>query len=262
MSLDIAVMITVRWLSLAMLMQGIELLIISRRADFLNVWSWENLRVELQAGLPFPNALIAKLFSVSGFQIISVTQILMATMGIIYPHSSAIFMVLFVTHLLTCIRFRGTFNGGSDMMTFVVLTGVIISLSSTEDKIQQLGLIYITIHSIYSYFKAGLVKVIQPEWRRADVLPTFLLRSLFPKVQSLSGWLSSKHFLNFILCWGVLILELTTLGLFFIPKFLPLFVLGFGVFHFIIYLSFGLNRFFIIWMATWPAIIYTISLFR
>jgi len=60
MSLDLALMITVRWLSLAMLMQGIELLIISRRADFLSVWSWENLREELQAGLPFPNALIAK----------------------------------------------------------------------------------------------------------------------------------------------------------------------------------------------------------
>jgi hypothetical protein len=262
MSLDLTVMITVRWLSLAMLMQGIELLVISRRNDFLNIWSWENLKIELQTGLPFPNVIISKVFSLRGFQIISVTQIIMAFLGIVYPHSSLIFIILFLTHLLICIRFRGTFNGGSDMMTFVVLSGVIISLSGAEDKIKQLGLIYITIHSIYSYFKAGLVKVIQPEWRRAEVLPSFLLRSLFPEVQSLSGWLSSKRFLNFVLCWGVLILELTILGLFFIPKLLPLFVIGFGFFHFIVYLSFGLNRFFFIWMATWPAIIYTISLFR
>jgi hypothetical protein len=259
MNLSLAISITARLLAFTMFLQGLELFFLTRKKDFFEIWSFNNLKGELENGLPLPNSLIAFLFSEVMFKSLIVLQIIAAVVGLIYLDAFS-FGILFLTHLLICIRFRGTFNGGSDMMTFVVLTGVLITLNSSHTATQKLGLIYITIHTIYSYFKAGIAKIVHADWRRGQALGPLLERSLFVEIRLISKRLSAKAHLYFILCWCVLIFELMALGLPFFSQFTLYYFLSAALFHFVIYYSLGLNRFFWIWMSAWPAVFYSISL--
>jgi hypothetical protein len=261
MSLQAALVGTFHVLALTLIFQGLELLIATWQASFFKIWSYENLKSDLERGMPLPNSLVRLLFANSSFRFILLLQILTAAATFFLP-VFPFFLVLLLTHLLICIRFRGTFNGGSDMMIFVVLTGVLIALVSSEEKIQKLGLIYIAIHTLYSYFKSGLSKVIQKDWRDGSALPTFLDRSLLIDVRQIAKWLMGQKWLCLGLCWIVLIFELSAIGLPLAPHLASLYFAGVLLFHFGIYVSFGLNRFFWAWLCAWPAVFFSISLFR
>lgn len=261
MSLSLAISITGRLLAFAMFLQGLELFLLTRKKYFFEIWSFTNLKGDLEKGLPLSNSLIAFLFSGVMFKTIIVLQMIAAVIGLFYLDAFS-FGILFFTHLMICIRFRGTFNGGSDMMTFVVLTGVLIAFNSSHVETQKLGLIYIAIHIIYSYFKAGLSKIIHADWRSGLALPVLLERSLFLDIRLITKKFHTKKHLYFIFCWCVLIFELIALGLPMFSQFTLYYFLAAALFHFVIYYSLGLNRFFWIWMSAWPAIFYSVSLLQ
>lgn len=255
MSLTAALLFTTHLLCFAMALQASEIMQMFRNKNFYMVWSFENLKEQLESGLPLTRFLTAKLFSLAGFKVVVLIQLFLSIIGFFAP-SPFVFAGLFLTHLLINIRFRGTVNGGSDMMTFVLLTGVLISFIEGAEK---LGLIYICIHTLYSYFKAGFVKLVSSDWKNGLALPNFLARSLFADIVFLSKKLQALPLLSKVLCWSVLFFELSVVMLpFFRFLAIPYFVLAFA-FHFIIYISFGLNRFFWIWMAAWPAVIFSLS---
>ncbi len=261
MNLTLAILMTSISVSFVILLQSIEILQITGRKEFKEIWSFNNLKLDLECGLPLPNSLIRFIFSESAFKVIVVFQLITACLGLYYLEPF-IFLALFITNLIICIRFRGTFNGGSDMMTFVLLTGVLIAILSPEEKFQRLGLIYISIHAIYSYFKAGIIKLKGPDWRNGLALPAFLSRSLNLDVRNLGEWLKRKPSLSRLLCWGVLVFELAAILVIFMPSITHYYFLIAAVFHFFIYLAFGLNRFFWIWLTAWPAILYSLSTIR
>jgi len=255
MTLEASVIVTFRLLSFTLLLQATEILILSRKTDFQYIWSFKNLNRDLLSGLPLPSKVVEKLFSVSVLQIIAVLQIVVAlTTG--FAANALGFAVLLVTHLLLCIRFRGSFNGGSDMMTFVVLTGALIASAGAP----KIGMIYIATHALYSYFKAGIAKAKYREWWNGQALPAFLSRSLFPDIQMMAVQLKSYHWLCLMAGWLTLFFELSAIGLLFAPKLSMVYLACAIVFHLSIYFCFGLNRFFWIWMTTWPATLYALSL--
>jgi len=225
----------------ALFISAAELLWLSRVREFQEIWSLDNLRAELSSALP--TFLIDPLFSLKGFRIILSLQIILS-LCLYFFSSPWIVLGLLLTHLLICIRFRGTFNGGSDMMTMVVLTGLLVG--------GKAGLIYISIHTLYSYFKAGLVKVKQADWRQGRALPAFFQRSLFKDVQNLAGKIPYPKTLGYF----VIIFELSILLILLKPELTVLYFTAALLFHFINYLTFGLNRFFWIWLAAWPAVFY------
>lgn len=258
MNLTLAILMTSISVSFVIILQSIEMLQIISKKEFKEIWSFDNLKSDLERGLPLPNSIIGFIFSESIFKIIVILQLILACLGLYY-HEPALFLSLFFTNLIICIRFRGTFNGGSDMMTFVVLTGVLIATVSLEEKFQRLGLIYISIHTLYSYFKAGLIKLKESDWRQGLALPAFLSRSLNVDIRNLGEWLERKPNLRRGLSWGVLAFELAAISVIFLPNItLYYFIIALG-FHFFIYLAFGLNRFFWIWSTAWPAILYSLS---
>ena len=226
---------TAQLLSLAMFIQALEIFWLTRKASFFEIWSDQNLSNEKW------------LISQKALKIVSLVQIVAACAGMVSPQVS-FFIILFFTHLLICMRFRGIFNGGSDMMTFVVLTGVIISLFGSD-----IGMVYIAVHTIYSYFKAGLAKVIHKEWRNGTALSAFFETSLFVDIRSMKA--------NKILNWIVIIFELGIILLPFFPQLLWFYFAGAMIFHLINYYYFGLNRFFWIWLSAWPAVFYSVKLF-
>ncbi|MBX3041016.1 MAG: hypothetical protein KF789_09955 [Bdellovibrionaceae bacterium] len=203
--------------------------------------------------------MIRCLFSRSFFPVLATLEIVSALALAVVPSVGWV-LLLMVSHLMICIRFRGTYNGGSDMMTFVVLTGLLIGLIVGEERGYQIGLLYIALHAGYSYLKAGLVKFAQKDWRTGAALPVFLGRSLLPPARALGLVLESRPVLTAGLSWLVIVFEIAIFGLLFVPEW-SLFYAGLALgFHFGNFLLFGLNRFFWIWLAAWPALLSGLSL--
>ena len=259
MNINTFISMTSHFLAIALFIQALEIYLLSKKKSFLEIWSYENLKFDLEPGLPLPNSVIEFLFADKMVKRIAFLQLLLSLAAFIHP-AAALFVLLFLCHLLICIRFRGTFNGGSDMMTFVLLTGMLIIFLAPSEKAQNLGFIYIAINTVYSYFKAGLAKVVNKEWRNGQALHSFLKRSLFLDTKNFANWLSTKKWVGFVFCWSVIFFELGIPTIFIFPSLIFFYFLCACLFHTIIFVSFGLNRFFWVWLAAWPSIFYAINL--
>ena len=165
---------------------------------------------------------------------------------------------LFISNLAVLIRWRGAFNGGSDFMTLVVLTGLLISQLIGALNNIELGwhacFWYITIQSISSYFVSGAVKLLRPEWRNGSAMTIFLNAAihgpLSPAHWLRHSWLSSLGSWAFILWECIAPLALLDVRL------AMVFCSIAALFHFLVFWFFGLNRFFWAWIATFPAILW------
>ena len=259
MTLPVAIYLTSKLIFFSYLIQSLEIFHLSRQPSFQKIWSYANLSPDLEAGLPIGKAFIISVFSNNALVKISEIQILLATAGLIFPHW--IFLgPLIVLQLLVGIRFRGSFNGGSDIMTFVVATGTLVALASSTEKGQTLGLLYIAVHTLYSYFKSGISKLSSADWLRGLALSGFLKRSLFVNVQKYSEVLASHYFLSAFMCWMIISFELFSAVLLFYPGPVYFYFFAAIIFHCLIYFTFGLNRFLWIWLSAWPATLFSISM--
>jgi hypothetical protein len=169
---------------------------------------------------------------------------------------------LFLLAVLLLMRWRGAFNGGSDFMTLVGLTGLLIghALSGWNDSATAwtMAFWYVTLQSLGSYFVSGWVKLMRPEWRSGRALTVFLDQAVHGPLSDNSPFRSPKVAL--ICSWGFILWE----GLFPLAlwnlQVAAVFCSTAAVFHFLVFWFFGLNRFFWAWLSTFPAILYCASL--
>ena len=169
---------------------------------------------------------------------------------------------LFLLAVLLLMRWRGAFNGGSDFMTLVGLTGLLIghALSGWSDSTTAwtMAFWYVTLQSLGSYFVSGWVKLLRPEWRSGRALTVFLDQAVHGPLSDNSPFRSPKVALicswSFMLWEGLFPLALWNLQV------AAVFCTVAAVFHFLVFWFFGLNRFFWAWLSTFPAILYCASL--
>ena len=127
------------------------------------------------------------------------------------------------------------------------------SLDPNSSKLQTAALGWICVQSVFSYFFSGLRKMKDPLWWSGDAPLAFIgeSRVAFPALKrKLLGFNSSLKWIG--------------LGILFYEVAFPFAVhsrsgcavfLGLGIaFHFGVFLLFGLNRFFWVWVSTYPAI--------
>ena len=220
------------------------------------LWTWQ-----IQ-GQDIPHAVARKffdfLFTNTALSVLLVARfislIALALQGANLPNVS----FLFLSNIAVLIRWRGAFNGGSDFMTLVVLTGLMISQWVGYFGNSELGwqacFWYITIQSITSYFVSGAVKLLRPEWRNGSAMTIFLNAAIhgpLSKTHPLhTPWLAALGSWTFILweCASPLALLDGRLALIFCA------IAAF--FHFLVFWFFGLNRFFWAWAASFPAIVW------
>lgn len=233
---------------IALLFQCFEMLAISRKKEFLTIWSFENLQKELPLKYFFK-----KIYSKNGFRILLAFQIFLIVASLIWPGRIFILSISII-QLLICIRFRGLFNGGSDMMVFVIATGLLIG--------GKFGIIYIAIHTIYSYFKAGIAKIRQPTWRSGIALGQLLETSLFASYKNFAIKLQKKRKISAFLSYIVLAFELSVPLVFLSPNIASAYCVTAIIFHGLNCGFFGLNRFLWIWMAAWPSVLYCAELIK
>jgi hypothetical protein len=165
---------------------------------------------------------------------------------------------LFLSNLAILIRWRGAFNGGSDFMTLVVLTGLliaqIVSLHSGPELGWRAGFWYITIQSITSYFMSGSVKLLRSEWRNGSAMITFLNAAIHGPLPT-GHWLR-KAWLAALGSWAFILWECLAPLALLDARLALLFCIIAALFHFLVFWFFGLNRFFWAWLATFPAIVW------
>ncbi len=219
-------------------------------------WSWQLQRDDI------PNApvqsLLDVLFKPRVHQLHLVLRLLAAGVLAVQGASLPLVLFLFVGNLLILIRWRGAFNGGSDFLTLVVLTGLLISqvvgALGNPELGWQAGFWYIAIQAITSYFMSGSVKVLRREWRNGSAMTIFLNGAIY-------GPLSPNHplrnkWLALVGSWSFIVWEMLFPLSLLDPRLAMVFCAVAAVFHFLVFWFFGLNRFFWAWVCAFPAIIW------
>jgi hypothetical protein len=144
---------------------------------------------------------------------------------------------------------------GSDQMTTVVLTGLLVANLSSNTAMAYLGLGFIAIQSL-SYLVSGMAKALSPAWRKGGACAgVFNTRSYGNK--ALAGFLLSHPGLERSLCYATIVVEVL-LGAAVVqssPQVLAA-LLSVGVlFHLGVAAVMGLNTFLWSFLATYPAIV-------
>ncbi len=173
--------------------------------------------------------------------------------------AGAIALVLIALVLL--FRWRGAFNGGSDFMTLVGLTGLLIAhivgaLTDTEHG-WRAALWYVALQSITSYFVSGWVKLLRREWRDGSALPFFLDSGVYGPIAARSAYRRPR--VAQACAWAFTVFEGCAPLALLDARLAAAFCAVAALFHFLVFWFFGLNRFFWAWLVTFPAIIWAAS---
>ncbi|WGW04446.1 HTTM domain-containing protein [Tropicibacter oceani] len=170
-------------------------------------------------------------------------------------HSDWVIWALMGLALLILHRFQGPYNGGSDKMTVLILTCLALVHLAPSPRLAELAFAYLGVQLVLSYFISGWIKVINPAWRSGEALADVFRFSAYPVSEGLRGWADRPRAL-FLAGWAVMGLELA----FPLALLHPLALAGALVltasFHFSNACFFGLNRFFWIWLAAYPSILW------
>lgn len=152
-------------------------------------------------------------------------------------------------------RFDGVYNGGSDKMTWLVLTCCLLAHLAPAPFWQEMALGYLAVQLTLSYFVSGWVKVINPEWRSGQALADVFRFSAYPVSRNLRG-LANRPGLLFLAGWAVIALELVFPLTLLDPRSLATGLALCAMFHVSNAIHFGLNRFVWAWISAFPALIW------
>jgi hypothetical protein len=256
LSLSTALRLTECLFGWSLIIQTLEYLRMGHATSPDGLWAWSVQRQDIpHAGV---RRMLDVVFMPEAHRLHLWSRLLAALMLIAGQGSFGLLLFLFVGNLLILIRWRGAFNGGSDFMTQVVLTGLLIVYAVSAGIDAELGaragLLYICIQAVTSYFISGWVKTLRPEWRNGHAMTIFLNGAIY-------GPLPAHHLLRrprlaFLGSWAFILWECA------FPFALvnTAHAIGFctvaACFHFLVFMFFGLNRFFWAWMCSFPAIIW------
>lgn len=251
-SLELSLSSTERLTALAVTLQTLELLSVRRAFADDGVWRWSILRDE-HARLPSPLRWgLAVLSPYRSFLMVLALRLPLAVS--LAGGVSIAAWPLCLSQLAVNARFRGTFNGGSDYMTMVLLLGLSASALPFGEIAQRAGLGYICAQLVLSYFIAGLVKLRRSAWRSGHALGAFLGSERYGTPPWLQRFVTPR--VGLVLAWSVMVFELA----FPLTLLRPHAALGFAAlglaFHAANAIAFGLNRFLFAWAAAYPALVY------
>lgn len=162
---------------------------------------------------------------------------------------------LLLISLRLVLRFQGPYNGGSDSMTLLVLLCLWLSHLAPNQGWREIALGYLAIQLILSYFQAGWVKLVNPEWRSGLALQQVFAFTAYPVSQSV-GEFANNPALMLRMSWAVILFEILFPLAIFSETVLYVFLFVAAVFHLANACLFGLNRFFWIWPAAYPVLIW------
>jgi hypothetical protein len=243
---------TERLSALALLLQSLEWLQVRRVFADGGVWRYALLAPE-QRALPLGLSLLCRVSLPYPSFVMLLGLRCVAAALVLFVGESRVWPLLCISQILLCVRFRGASNGGSDSMSVVLASALSVpALFGRTPLAIQAALFYIGVQVTFSYVIAGLAKLRQPDWQNGRALQHFVLSSPYGVPRGVR-WLVEQRSVALTLGWSVVAFECLFPLAWLDPR-LCLAWLGFGVlFHAANVLVLGLNRFFWVWVAGYPA---------
>ncbi len=187
------------------------------------------------------------------FFLLNIITLCISCVCIFDPHIS--FAPYFLASLMIqYYQFQGLFNGGSSSMSHQVALALNIGFFLNHLNLSgKFVLYYIGIQGIFSYWIAGIVKLIEPDWRSGHTLRQILLFSNY-QIPLKFKIIAQNHLMTLIASWVTIIFELFFPISLLNKNLLYFFLFSFFIFHIMNAIVFGLNRFIFAWLAAYPAI--------
>ncbi len=248
-----------RLVSFAVLLQSIEYILMKRSLIQNGIWKWDEIKTDYEYFPHFLKNSLDFLNQEKHFLELVTLRVFLAGMCVLYPFWSFPYAVLFLVTFVINLRFRGCFNGGSDYLTLISL--LCLFVGSLHPLLMKASLFYIALQVISSYFLAGLFKIKLAKWRDGRALKGFLFSPSY-RAPKWALKMMSKPSSIMIASWGVLLFECTFPLMLLHPTLTNFYIVLGLVFHFINFLVFGLNRFFWIWVASYPALFFLANQFQ
>ena len=155
--------------------------------------------------------------------------------------------------LLHC--YQGPYNGGSDKMTLLILSILSLVHLAPDRFWQEMAFSYLALQLVLSYFVSGWVKLRNPAWRSGSALVDVFALSAYPVSTAARRWADRPNVL-WLASWSVIVLEVAFPLSLFHPIGLVCALGAMAVFHLGNAISFGLHRFFWIWLCAYPSLIW------
>lgn len=170
---------------------------------------------------------------------------------------------LTVIAIINLHRYNGPYNGGSDRMGLLILFCVTLAEWLPDSRWQFYVFSYLAVQLVLSYFISGWVKVVNADWRSGRALRDVFLFSAYPVSEQLREF-NKRPKLMFAMSWCVMGFELLFPLTIFDQTALIIGLTIAAAFHFANACIFGLNRFFWVWLAAYPSILWlqTLILYR
>ncbi|MBX9769249.1 MAG: hypothetical protein K2X47_18375, partial [Bdellovibrionales bacterium] len=217
------------------------------------IWEGKNLQQDFLGAKSWKK--IALLFSIEAWNVVNVVRVISAV-GALWSPSLWGVITLFLCHFFSLLRWRGSFNGGSDSMMLYVFGGTLLGLLARQNPIgPQIALWFIALTLTFSYLKPGILKLVNKNWRSGNALKVFLTSSAYRPSTSTS-LISEKKIVLVATGWGLILFEVC-FPLAFLGPHWAIFFIAIGLcFHIATAYLFGLNRFLFAWICAYPALVY------
>lgn len=237
-----------RLAALATAIAALELIIVRDAFSDRGVYAWSVLRAEY-GPLARP---LGVMFDARGTLALLVLQLAAAIALPLTTHAAPAW-IAFATSLAIAIRWRGSYNGGSDAMLLVVLLAIAIGRSFPAHA--GAALAYAAVQLVLSYFVAGIAKLGDPAWRAGRALPILVALPQYRVPRRAAALLATPR-AGRVLAFAMLAFECTfPLALLHPTACIAYLAIG-ACFHLGNAVVFGLNRFLWIWLAAFPALMY------
>jgi len=250
----------VLFFSIGLFISSMEFLVSTQLFAPYGLNTWDIIQLRWSSGM-MHNKLFAHLFSANGMKAILVVRMLLVvslqflTIRSV-PWMAAVF-ALAGSYLITNINsFYG--SDGSDQMNNIILVVLVIcTMSFVDQAVMSIGLFFITAQACFSYFAAGVSKLVSPKWRDGTAV-TDIFRTRTYGSQLVYNYLRGKTKLGYFLCWSVITMEVIFPIVLFLPAHWAIFIIAWGaIFHLLNAVIMGLNSFLWAFLATYPAIFFT-----
>jgi hypothetical protein len=242
-----------RGTAVAAAVAALELLCVRHALADTGVFAWPVLRAEL-AGAPRAIRVIAdRVLCYRGTLVVLGLQ-LAAALALPWTEHPAPAWLVLATSLAISIRFRGSYNGGSDAMLLVVALAVALARTAPGSPVARAGLAYCAAQLVLSYFVSGIAKLRDPAWRDGRALG-ILSRLPQYRVPPRAIAALSRPVVARVAAGTMLAFECGFPAALGDPAVCAgLLVFGAG-FHLVNAVVFGLDRFLWTWLAAYPALL-------
>lgn len=188
-------------------------------------------------------------------RILFTVRLLLSAMLVVGLYSQWVCVALLLVSAVMLIRFQGPYNGGSDRMGLLILFCLTLAELLPSQKWREHALGYLALQLMLSYFISGWVKVVNSDWRNGRALQDVFLFSAYPASENMRAWANHPRLILWM-SWAVMIFELLFPFAILSSKTLIIGLIVAALFHLANACLFGLNRFFWIWLAAYPSIVW------